>query len=228
MTLYYRDDQVSLYHGDCREITDWLTADVLVTDPPYGREWRQGLLARSARAGDNSHTGITGDVDTAIRDSVLAMWPATRPAIVFGDLMLSPPNGTRQVCVYRKPPDAGTRGATNGRRRDAEAIYLVGPWPSGIGGQSSIFTTGARTVGNPTGLAARYGHPHAKPIDVLTDLIRDCPPGVLADPFGGSGSLGVAAKLLGRRAVLVEIDETHCETAARRLAQDALPFGEAS
>lgn len=225
---YYSDDLVTLFHGDCREITDWLAADVLVVDPPYGREWRQGQLARSKRAGDNSHSGIRGDADTEVRDAVLAAWGSAKVAVVFGDLMLPPPAGNRQTLVYRKPPDAGNRGATNGRRRDLEAIYLVGPWPSGLGGASSVLATAARTVGNPSGLAARYGHPHAKPLDVMEELIHSCPPGVIADPCAGSGSTLVAAKLQGRAAIGVELDESYCARIAERLDQDALPFGEAS
>lgn len=221
MTLYYEDDTVTLWHGDCREITGWLAADVLVTDPPYGRGWRQGALKLSKSDG---HRGIAGDDDTAVRDAALALW-GDRLAVVFGDLMLAPPAGTKQVGIYRKPPNAGTRGAMGGFRRDVEALYLLGPWPTGLGGRSSILATGARSQGNPSSCQGRYDHPHAKPVDVMEQLLLTCPPGVVADPFAGSGSTLVAARNLGRRALGVELDEAHCETIARRLAQDVLPLG---
>jgi hypothetical protein len=184
---YYADDLVTLYLGDCREVTDWLAADVLVTDPPYGRAWKQGKLKGLTCEGDTSgpHPGIAGDLDTATRDAALALW-GTRVALVFGDLMLAPPEGTRLVGVYRKAQNAGMRGAVGGWRRDAEAIYVVGPWPSGLGGRSSVIATGMTNGGGWQSPAGRYGHPHAKPVDVMETLITACPPGTIADPFAGS------------------------------------------
>lgn len=227
---YYSDDSVTLFHGDCREIAAWLEADVLVTDPPYGRAWRQGHIAgagngRRPSDASASHAGIANDGDTGARDAALALWGA-RPAVVFGDLMLTPPTGTRLVLAYRKPTSAGVRGAIAGRRRDLEAVYLMGPWPSGIGGDSSLIET--RTANVATGPAARYGHPHAKPLDVMETLVDLTQAATIADPFAGSGSTLVAAKRLGRRAIGVELDERYCEIVARRLDQGVLDFGGAA
>lgn len=217
---YWTGDGIELYLGDCREIDVWLTADVLVTDPPYGRGWKQGR-ARRGRYADDSHAGIAGDKDTTVRDEILAMW-GDRPAIAFGDPMLPPPAETKQVCGYRKAVDAGTKGAFGGFRRDLEVIYLIGPWPAGLNGRTSILASAAPIQGGSHGLTGRYGHPHAKPVDVMETLIAACPPGVIADPFAGSGSTLVAARNLGRKAIGVELDERYAERAARRLAQAPL------
>jgi DNA modification methylase len=215
-TPYYQDENVTIYHGDCREIPEWLACDVLVTDPPYGRNWKQGSLHET----DDGHAGILGDKDTTSRDQALDLWTKDRPAIVFGDLMLAPPAGTKLAAVYHKAAGyVGFRGAIAGVRRDCEAIYFVGKWPSGLGGRSSLFPTGQQISG-AAGIAAKSGgHPHAKPGDVLAALIELCPPGSIADPFLGSGSTLRAAKNAGRHAIGVELDEKYCEMAANRMAQ---------
>ena len=150
-TPYYEDDLVTLYHGDSTMITAWLEADALVTDPPYGRSWRQGRLKDKRggyKAESAARAGIVGDGSTAVRDTILTMWGPDKPAVLFGDLMLAPPTGTRLAAVYAKPANSGMRGAIGGLRRDLEAIYLCGgTWESGLGGDSSLFSTHEPSMG---------------------------------------------------------------------------------
>ena len=100
MNPYYADDLVTLYHGDCREITEWLAADVLVTDPPYGISW--GRRFGDARLGTKNRkterAAVIGDADTSARDAVLDRW-LPRPAVVFGTWRVAPgtPEGTTDL-----------------------------------------------------------------------------------------------------------------------------------
>jgi site-specific DNA-methyltransferase (adenine-specific) len=224
--LYYQGDGVELWHGDARECDAWLAADVLVTDPPYGIAWTKGVWRRPDGSARSAHAGIRNDGDTAARDDVLAAW-GDRPAVVFGSLYAPAPAALRHVCVWEKPADAGIIGSTTGYRRDVEALYLCGKWPKRAAAWGSVLRTAAAMVSGMHSQAARHGHPHAKPVDLLCTLIDRAPAGMIADPFAGSGSTLVAARMCGRRAVGVEIEERYCEVAARRLDQGVL-FGEAA
>ncbi|AJT42399.1 DNA-methyltransferase [Psychromicrobium lacuslunae] len=217
MSLYYQDDQVTLFHGDCLEETDWTTADVLVADPPYGIGWQQ-----SGYSNGRPHPGIQNDEDISTRDAALKLW-GTKPGLVFGDIRKPFPNETRRVLVWKKPADSGLQGSTIWRK-DWEPIFRIGNWPQRPAVNSSIIPTGAGSHRS----YAQGVHPHAKPQDVLQRLITLCPPGIIADPFTGSGSTLIAAKALGRKAIGVELEEKYCEIAARRLSQGVLDFGESA
>lgn len=219
-TPYYSDSLVTLYHGTAEEVSEWLAADVLVTDPPYGIGWRKN---ENRKAKSRRHDGIANDTDTSVRDDALVAW-GNKPGMVFGSLYAPFPADLKHICIYRKPPDAGVVGSTTGYRRDIEAIFLTGMWPHRDCLWSSVLTTRTASVGNPYAPAARYKHPHAKPLDVMETLVTACPPGVIADPFAGSGSTLVAARNLGRRAIGAELEERHCETIARRLDQGCFAF----
>lgn len=138
-----------------------------------------------------------------------------------------PPSGTRLVAIYQKAVNAGMYGPTAGIRRDVEAIYIMGDWGRcyfGGGTRSSVFKTAMPYAAM---LTQKFGHPHAKPQDVMEPLIG-LHDGVVADPFAGSGSTLVAAKAMGRKAIGVEINEQYAEIAARRLSQDVLFTGPAN
>jgi site-specific DNA-methyltransferase (adenine-specific) len=62
-------------------------------------------------------------------------------------------------------------------------------------------------------------HPTQKPEKLLAKIIlaSSNPGDVVLDPFLGSGTTAVVAKKLGRRYVGVEIDETYCALAEKRL-----------
>jgi DNA modification methylase len=217
---YYADDQVTLYHGDCREVTEWLAADVLVTDPPYGIGWKSGQTSYTAR---NARVeSIHGDESTQVRDAALALWGNRKPAVVFGTWRQPRPQQISHRLIWHKaktPPGV----SSSAYYAAEEEVYLIGSGWTGKPIQNVIVTNEWRASAH--GFVARSGHPTPKPESLMSVLIGKCPPGVIADPFAGSGTTLVVARNLGRKAIGVEIEERYCELAARRLAQQTLKYG---
>lgn len=220
MKPYYSDESVRLFHGDCLEITDWLEADVLVSDVPYG------MTLRSSRGGAFGDSRVASDEDTSARDGALRLW-GERPALIFGRWSVPRPAATRMVLTWEKGEHVGMGDLTLPWKPNTEDIYVLGSGFTGHRGGSVLRHLAiAGTVGQ-AGKGTRH-HPTEKPLGLMSELIAKCPPGVVADPFAGSGSTLVAARSLGRKAIGVELDERYCEIVANRLAQGVLDFGSTS
>jgi site-specific DNA-methyltransferase (adenine-specific) len=217
MKPYYEDDLVTLYHGDCLEVTEWLAADVLVTDPPYGVAWRSGQFSR-ARVPIVEE--IAGDATPEIRDTALALW-GSKPALVFGSWHVPRPIGVNNRLIWYK---AATKPGMRTQPWIAadEEVYQIGTGFVGSPTHNVITTRESRDGAN--GEVAKYGHPTPKPVGLMEALIAKCPPGLIADPFAGSGATLIAARNLGRPAIGVELEERYCETIAKRLGQQAFDF----
>jgi DNA modification methylase len=67
-------------------------------------------------------------------------------------------------------------------------------------------------------------HPSPKPLRAMTWILSRLPSGSVIDPFMGSGTTLLAAKMAGREATGIEREERYCEIAAKRLAQEVLPL----
>lgn len=215
MTPYYAADGVTLYLGDCRDVTAWLGADVLVTDPPYGMAYY-----KHSRAGTNGAVEVAGDTSTETRDAALALW-GDRPAMVFGSWRNERP-ACEQVLIWDKGEEAAMGHPVFFSAH--EEVYVRGTGWVGPRRPNVI-----RVRGLARGGSIRKGleHPTPKPVSLMELLLAHCPPGVIADPFAGSGATLIAARALGRQCIGVEIDERHCEVIASRLAQGDM-FGGAA
>jgi DNA methylase len=225
-TPYYQDDFVTLYHGDCREITGWLTADVLVTDPPYGVNLGAvgvgGTFGKGPGLQRSSYASYEDTYEEYVRvvvPTIAAGVAATRRAGVF----VGP-----HITELPKPTVIGGIYCPGGNGRHPWGfklflpVFLYGTSPDleqgrGARGKSAVMSSA---------VVQKNGHPCPKPIewmDWLVDLTSSTGETV-ADPFAGSGSTLVAAKALSRKAIGIELEERYCEIAARRLSQDAFDF----
>lgn len=224
MQPYFQDEHIRLYLGDCIELAEqWIQADVLITDPPYGVNHsthgkNAPIVAGELRTGRSAKRVLTRE-HTLVRDKALERW-GTKPALVFGSWRAPRPEDTRFRLIWDKQiPGMGGVGVW---KPQDEEIYVCGEWPN----PRTISRTDSSVLHfRALRGKARPNHPTPKPVDLMDYLIGRSPEGLIADPFAGSGATLLAAKQLGRECVGVEIDEAYCELVATRLTN--LPTTEA-
>lgn len=212
MKPYFERAGITLYHGDCREVLPGLKdgAAVVVTDPPYGVALNMGW---GGRHGDCE---IAGDGDTAVRDAALGLC-ACMPCVVFGSWKIARPPDVRALLVWEKGEHTGMGDLSIPWKPNTEEIYIIG---SGfLGPRTSSVLRHAAVTGCVGEVTSRH-HPTEKPVSLMQALLAKCPPGVILDPFAGSGSTLVAALRMQRKAIGIELEEKYCEVAAKRIERE--------
>jgi DNA modification methylase len=117
---------------------------------------------------------------------------------------------------------------SNPTLRDVHEYILVfskGDWALQHRGETDLtpeeFVTYTKSIWDfPTVSAKKVGHPAPFPLELPSRLIKlyTYKNDLVLDPFMGSGTTCLAAEMLGRRWIGVDLDAGYCELAARYMA----------
>jgi site-specific DNA-methyltransferase (adenine-specific) len=251
VTPYWSDDAVTLYHGDCREVLPLLDVqpDACVTDPPYGEtaaawdRWPDGWVAAvGAVLPTAASLWSFGSARMFLdRRDDFAGWRFAQEQLWVKRNGSGPTSRDRLVKVHEWAYH-WYRGRWSDLHHEWERDAYYGPdkntrrdgGPEHRGAYSQTSYRDDRTrqprsvtqVIEAPSVRFRKRHQDEKPLACVMPLVRECTPlgGLVLDPFAGSGTTGVAAVMLSRRALLIEADEALCEVAATRLSEDVLPL----
>jgi site-specific DNA-methyltransferase (adenine-specific) len=233
----------TLYLADCRDVLPMVRADHVLTDPPYEAEAHgagRRLLGRTAELRDSRVREIEAApldfcaMDESLREHVCA-WAAESCSGWFLAFCQAEAVSTwrgalevagakwRRAMVWVKP-DSSPQLSGDRPAQGFESIALAwcgtGSSRWNGGGKRGVFTYGKHDPGMGHGGGANE-HPTQKPRLLMAELVAlfTNPGEMIADPFMGSGTTGVAAIQAGRRFVGVERNPHHFEVACRRMQQ---------
>lgn len=210
---YYQDEYATVYHGDCRDVLPLLAgfmglwkdfivtdplADAVVTAPPYGTYACGGSMRRRSDMQWDREKGP--DLPKIVT--------LGKQAIVWGgNYFALPPS--RGWLVFHKVNNVPT----------AADVELA--WTSiDMNARCKMMAVNH----DPRELTS---HPTQKLLPLMLwtlSFLRESR--TIIDPFMGSGTTLVAAKIEGKKAIGIDREEKYCEIAAKRLAQGVLGFAD--
>lgn len=227
MKPYYEDDSVTIYHGDCRDLLGGVYGSLLLTDPPYGIPKGAAVWRRNGTAiedwGEEGHNAIVeGWRELVAMSDAWVVEFGLRAGDGFAMAAEHARLGWVPSNVYSLVKSAP---APTPRPGFCNAIELALVSRIGKPKWHGSGYVPNRWIGmTPNRAGTSWGHPTEKPSEPLNVLVLalSAPGDIVLDPFAGSGTTLRAAKDCGRRAIGIELEESYCEIAARRCAQEVL------
>ena len=227
----------SLHNGDAM---DWLRslpadhADTVCTDPPYGISLNPMLNNGASRA-DPKFMRIVND-DAPFVWWLREAWRVTKPdgclvcfagwqtSDVFRQAIKWAGWRIRSMVVWDKErPGVGDFSRDFAPQHELIWFAIKGKFRFQRPTEGREHARSVIRCKSPRG--KERTHPTEKPVDLLRHLVRITTPpgGLVIDPFGGTGSTGVASALEGRRFAGSELSGAYCQTARARLKAATRP-----
>lgn len=254
MKPYYQDAAVTIYHGDNREVMPTLgNYAAVITSPPYNmrtrirngqyteREKSEHFSKKYAAYHDALPVSEYYDFQKAVLGLSLKAAPLAfvNVQIVTGckeawlRLMGEYALNLKDIIIWDKGEGqpAMHKAVIN---RAHELILCFESVPTAgrafsrsyfeRGTMSDIWRLGRGGNGETEGHTATF--PLDLPMKLMAGWTREGEE--ILDPHGGTGTTARAAKDIGRKCTMIELQEEYCEIAAKRMAQECLPLSSAN
>lgn len=220
MTPYYASSNVTLYCGDCMDVE--VPCDLIVTDPPYGKDLKIGRISRVVKGDDD----IEGTM-YRLTHSIKSLRRGRHVYIFKGSLPLEslPLCGITEIIWDKGVMGLGDLSLPWGAQHEniTFAVYETSKSnrEKGFGGLTARLRKGSVIRSTRPISRGAKDHPTQKPVDLLQQLIESSSimGETVFDPFAGVGSTLIAAAREGRIGVGVEFEERYCEIAARKFEE---------
>lgn len=205
-----------IVQGDCLTILSTLPnecVDLVVTDPPYLARFRD-RYGRTLANDDNpaAVVGAYSQLYRVLKQNTFCLtfygYPRLRD---FVKAWTEAGFETVGHIVWPKPYASSQRFVSV----QHESAYLLAK------GRPGKPTKPPASVQRTWRYTGNKVHPTEKAVEVLRPLIETLsrPGDLVLDPFSGSGSTSVAAAMVGRRYLGIELEPRYCEYARQRLAE---------
>lgn len=213
----------TLYHGDCMEVLPTLgSVDAVITDPPYSANTHK-MAKTNKGAGHGvsliTFAALTGEGFDDVVSVCLAAadgWVVATCDYKHAARYYEAPEFVRLGAWVKPNPMPQISADRPGQGFETVLILHAGKAPKkwNRGGGSGVWTFPVHTNSDV---------PTQKPLALVSAFVSDFTASgeLIADPFMGSGTTGVAALQQGRRFIGIERDEHHFDIACRRIEQAA-------
>lgn len=230
---FFQDDFVTIYHGDCLDILPKLLQpiDLVLTSPPYNLGDVHHRNDRKHRPYSDSmpepeYQRAQADVLRELHRLAKCVFYNHKNRIVQGQ-EISPRQWIDTTQWKCRQSLVWINGGPNHDPirfyPKTERIYWLAKDDSPWLDNRKLWDV-QEWVPDRVALNGR-GHTRTFPLSLARAILSVAPwAGVVADPFMGSGTTLLAAKLEGRRAIGIERELKYCELAVDRLRQGVLPF----
>lgn len=218
MKPYYHDGQVTIFHGDCRDILGDIVVrpTTLFTDPPYSVNG----IAGDSRASAHVSIALNAAFRVLRKKDCAVVFSASSGRSFQWVLECCGQHLPLQRVLTWKRLSSRTKVDTKGWAWDSVLLCVFGKTFGTAERLSSVFT--GESPKEPF-------HPRELPEELAKWAYQpiDSPDAIVLDPFMGSGTILLPPVRRGRRVVGIEIEERYCEIAAKRLDQCVASHNEA-